>query len=322
MLLARCAGLPSGLSEPTPTPPTPARVRVAYSAVSGGMLPLWLARDSGIFQKHALDLSLLLIPGGNNAMTALVAGQVDVIESGGSDAVAADVSGGDVVVIGMPVPVYPYQLMVPNEIRTGADLKGKKLAAGAVGSSGDVATRVVLRRLGIVPDRDALVLPVESRQIGTIALLRGAIQGVVDDPPDTLLLEAQGFHSLVDMPDPRFPASQTAIMVRRSWLDDNRDVAQRYIDARVEAIALARRDRARSIGVLRTYFGSDDRALAATYDYYVGKVIAQLPYPRPSQFADAMDELSRTNSDVPDFDVQLILDDSLVRSAVARGLAG
>src|SRR5579862_4533474 len=150
ILLARCSILPgtSGLSGPTPTPATPAHLDVAYSAISGGELPLWMTKQAGLFEQHGLDVSLQLIPGGNNSMAALLSGHVQIAEAGGSDALAADVNGADVVVIATNEPVYPYELIVAPAIKTAADLRGKKLAAGARGSSGDVALRVALRKLG------------------------------------------------------------------------------------------------------------------------------------------------------------------------------
>ncbi|HEU5464930.1 MAG TPA: hypothetical protein VFV82_12430, partial [Candidatus Binatia bacterium] len=42
-----------------------APVRVAYSAISGAMGPLWVAHDLGVFSKYGLDAQLLYIGGGS-----------------------------------------------------------------------------------------------------------------------------------------------------------------------------------------------------------------------------------------------------------------
>ncbi|HEX6510710.1 MAG TPA: ABC transporter substrate-binding protein [Chloroflexota bacterium] len=305
----------------TPTPAPVTQLQVGYSAITGANLPLWLAQEAGLFQKHGFDVSPLLIPGGANAMAALLSGQVQISESGGSDGLAANANGGDVLVLATPVPVYPYLLEVTPNIRSPADLKGKKIGAGATGSSGDIAARQALRKLGLNPEKDLTIIAVQSRQTGTTALLNGALQGVVDDPPDSLMLDAKGFHALFDMVELHLPAAQTAIMVRRDWAAEHRDVLQAYIDARVEAIARARRDKALSVAVLKKYFKSDDDlGMSATYDYYAGKVLPAAPHALPEQFRDAVAELTRTNSEMRDFDVRTILDDSYVKSAVARGL--
>jgi len=322
-LLARCSGL-SGAATPRPTatPPPSRSLTVAYSAISGGNLPLWVAKEAGIFERYQLDVSELLIPGGQNSMAALLSGQVQIAESGGSDALAANVNGADVMVIAMPLPVYPYLLEVAPHIKQPADLKGKRLGAGATGSSGDIALRLALHKLGLDPIKDLTVIAVQSRQTGTTALLNGALDGVVDDPPDSILLDAQGFHALFDMVELKTPAAQTAVMAQRSWLGGHHAVAQAYIDARTEAIARTRQDKAFALGVLKKYFKSDDDyAMSATYDYYLGKVIPAAPHVLPEQFKDALAELTRTNNEVHNLDVRTFLDNSYVRSAVARGLA-
>jgi len=284
-------------------------------------MPLWVTKEAGLFDQHALDVTLQLIPGGSNTMAALLSGQVQIAEAGGSDALAADVNGADVVVLATPVPVYPYQLVVAPDIKTPADLKGKKIGAGATGSSGDVATRVALRKLGLNPEKDLTIVAVQSRQTGTTALLNGALQGVVDDPPDSVMLEAQGFHTLFAMADLQIPAAQTAIMAQRSWVADHRDVMQAYIDARLAGIARTRQDKAFAVDVLKRYFKSDDdRAMSATYDYYAGKILPAVPAALPEQFADALNELARTNQEVRGFDVRTIINDSFVKSAQQRGL--
>jgi NitT/TauT family transport system substrate-binding protein len=324
LLLARCSGLPVAALPPraTPTPPPVTQLTVGYSAISGGNLPLWLAKEAGIFDKHNIDASLLLIPGGSAAMAALISNQVQISESGGSDALAVNVNGGDVVVVATPIPVYPYLLEVAPSIKSAMDLKGKKIGAGATGSSGDIATRLALRKLGLDPQRDLTIIAVQSRQTGTTALLNGALQGVIDDPPDSLMLDARGFHALFDMVELHLPAAQTAVMSRRDWVADNRGVMQAYVDARMEAIARTRQDKTFAVGVLKKYFKSDDdAAMSATYDYYVGKVLPAAPHTLPEQFKDALTELTRTNSEVRDFDVRTFLNDAFVRSAEARGLA-
>ena len=41
------------------------RIRIAYSAISGVQLPLWVAQDKGLFKRQGLDTDLLYIGGGS-----------------------------------------------------------------------------------------------------------------------------------------------------------------------------------------------------------------------------------------------------------------
>ena len=40
-----------------------APVRIAYSSLSGAMLPLWVAKDKKFFEKHGVDVDLTYIRG-------------------------------------------------------------------------------------------------------------------------------------------------------------------------------------------------------------------------------------------------------------------
>jgi ABC-type nitrate/sulfonate/bicarbonate transport system substrate-binding protein len=53
-----------------------APLRIAYSSISGAMLPLWVAKDSGLFAKHGVDVDLTYIRG--VAIEALLAGESPV----------------------------------------------------------------------------------------------------------------------------------------------------------------------------------------------------------------------------------------------------
>ena len=52
-----------------------------------------------------------------------------------------------------------------------------------------------------------------------------------------------------------------------------------------------RKDKPGSVSVLKKYFKSDDtHAMEVAYDYYVGKVMPSLPFPKPEQLQDAVGE--------------------------------
>ena len=56
-----------------------APLRIAYSSISGAMLPLWVAKDTGLFAKHGVDVDLTYIRG--VAIEALLAGEVQFVRA-------------------------------------------------------------------------------------------------------------------------------------------------------------------------------------------------------------------------------------------------
>jgi hypothetical protein len=75
--------------------------------------------------------------------------------------------------------------------------------------------------------------------------------------------------------------------------------------------------------VLKKFYKSDDdAAMAAAYDFHAGEVVATLPFPRPEQFADALEQLAQNNPRVREVDLGKMLDPSFVQDAADRGLGG
>jgi len=318
-LLAACGG-PSSPAPATERPLT--KLVVTCGSINGDDLPLWVAIEANIFKQNGLDVDLQLASSSSAAITAVLSGQAQVTQTGGSDAVSAAVGGAQVVVVTTTSPVYSYLFEVPANIKTPQDLKGKRVGVSSPGSSADVGTRVALRKVGLDPDKDVTIVRVGDVPTRAAALVSGAIQGTVLNPPETRLLETQGFHPLFDLAALKLPAVLQTAILQRSYAASNQETVQRYVDSIVQAVARMRKDKAFTVGVLKKYFKSDDDpAMAATYDFYVGEVIAIQPFPKPELFADAIAELSRKNEKVRGFDARTIIDASFVQKTVDRGLA-
>ncbi|HVR88945.1 MAG TPA: ABC transporter substrate-binding protein [Candidatus Limnocylindria bacterium] len=297
----------------------PVKLKISYSNVIVDSLALWIAADNGTFLKNGIDVEVVSISSALG-VAALLAGETGAAAIGGSEVLSAVAGGAELAIVGTTVGVYPHQFEVAPEIKTIADLKGKKIGVSSIGSSSDIATRVLLKRLGLDPTKDVTIIAVGSTDTRTAALLSGAIQAAVTLVPDTLLVEDKGFKPLYDLAALNLPASQTVIAVPRSLVAQKREVVQRIIDSLIVGNVRMRKDRAFAIATLKKYFKStDDRAMAAAYESAL-KIVPVLPYPKREQFADAQATLGEKNEQVRTYDLGKLLDDSFVKSAADRGL--
>jgi NitT/TauT family transport system substrate-binding protein len=316
-----CGLLATRPPAPTPTPVFPANVSVAYGQLQASHMPLWYAKENGVFQKHGLNVDLTYITGGTKVYAALLANDVQFAHAGGSESLTAEAEGADIVMVAMLNPVWSFKLIVPADIKSVSDLKGKNIAHGVPGGSTEIALRVVLPRIGLDPDRDVNLINLPNNNGTTAAMLAGKVQGGLLEPPDSITLEQQGFHTLVDLAALKLPSAQNGISVQRSFLDSDKPTVQRYIDAIVESTALVKKDEAGSMAVLKKYLKLDDEdLLRQTYRYFTQEVIPDLPYPRPDQFTSTQIAVGAINPDVDQVTVTNILDPSFVQSAANRGL--
>ena len=54
------------------------KIRAAYSSISGIFTPVWIATDLRLYQKHQTDADLVYIGGSAVAVSALIAGEIDL----------------------------------------------------------------------------------------------------------------------------------------------------------------------------------------------------------------------------------------------------
>ncbi len=314
LVLAAC-GQPSANSSPSPSPPV--KLTVSYSNAVADNLPLWIAKEAGIFLKNGLDVDPELITS-TTGIAALVSGQTQIAQIGGSEALNAVAGGADLVLLATLTPVHPYVFYGAPGITTINDIKGKKVGVPGLGGSSDIAVRVSLQKSNIDPDKDVTIVQLGSVPNVTAGMLNGSIQGAVSHPPESLELEAKGFHPLVNLVRLKLPAASDTIVTQRSFLTANPQVVQKYVDSIIQAIAREKKDKSYSIDIMKKYIKlTDERALSATYDFYVKDTLPSLPYPKPEQLYDA--QAVSKNPKVRSYDVSKMLDGTFVKKAAESG---
>src|SRR5262247_3520714 len=55
---------------------------IAYPTTSSQFVPLWFARDVGLYEKYGLDGQLVFIQGGSVLLQAMLAGQAHAAQNG------------------------------------------------------------------------------------------------------------------------------------------------------------------------------------------------------------------------------------------------
>jgi NitT/TauT family transport system substrate-binding protein len=102
-----------------------ASVRIAYSSISGAMLPLWVAKDKGLFDKYGVEVDLAYIRG--VAIEALLSGEVHFVRASPPAVVRSTLRGADLAIIANTINVAVFSLMSKPDQKRPEDLKGKKI---------------------------------------------------------------------------------------------------------------------------------------------------------------------------------------------------
>src|SRR5437879_13695904 len=84
---------------------------VSYGNVIASFLPTWVAKEGGIYQKNGLDVDLRLVESAKG-IPALLSGETQIADIGGSQILSAAVNGADLMVL-TGGGVLPFVLQVP-----------------------------------------------------------------------------------------------------------------------------------------------------------------------------------------------------------------
>ncbi len=94
--------------------------------------------------RNGLKVEIVSLKNGATAHKALLAGELDSIESSPGAAILAGAHGADIKILGCDWPGVPHGLMVRSSISKVEDLKGKTIAVAAPGSLPNLLVNAIL----------------------------------------------------------------------------------------------------------------------------------------------------------------------------------
>ena len=147
VLVSLIVGACGGTAAPSPAAsgggatqaPELVKIKASYGNVTPANIAPFFAKEMGIFAKHGLDVDLSLIDGGSPSAAALIAGQVQFANFGGTETMSGVAAGSDILAIALFVPVTPWQLLAKSDYKSPDDLKGKVIGVASKGGSSEVA---------------------------------------------------------------------------------------------------------------------------------------------------------------------------------------
>ena len=263
------------------------KVTVGYSAIAAGHFPAWMAKESGIFQKNGLDVQLVYFRGGTTVMMA-------ISQLGGPAIVSASLRGADTVLIAGGLVLTEWWLMARPDIKTAEKLKGGAVAIGVFGGLSDFLTRIALKRLGVTPVKDVVMVQISGVPEQLSALETGKVHAAMLPRPENFVAQKKGFYNLVAV---RLPYQSTGVATTRTFIRENPDTVRRYVRSQIEAVHRIKTDREAAIRVLAKYLALQDKEiLERTYDgISTDDEIPPKQYSNPEGIKNILEPLAQTD---------------------------
>lgn len=272
------------------------KITTSYVSDSAGVLPLWLAKEAGIFARNGLDVQAVRVHASVGVM-ALMSGELQFVLASGPVVVDSALRGSNVVYIAGGMSTLDFVLVTRPEIKTAEQLKGSTVGLSAFRGANPTATRFALQKLGLGPkDVSLIVVGGTSERIASLRL--GKIQGTLFSPPQNITAQLEGFNALADVAELGLPFVHIGVATTRTFIRDNPDIVRRYVKSHIEAIAAMKTDREMAIKTLTKYLGQikDRDVLIKSYEAAApDNRISRKQYPYLAGLQVALDLLSEEN---------------------------
>jgi NitT/TauT family transport system substrate-binding protein len=252
---------------------------IAPKADAGFLL---MAARRGFAEREGLKLELLEVKDDQIGLKALLAGELDSYEGGAQGAIAANVRGADVKIVGCHWVVVPHGIMVRAGVDKMEDLKGKAIAVSAPGSFPDMLARVALTRFKLSPS-DLRLAAVGGDRDRYTALVGGVVDAAVVSNEYLPLASSKNLKMLLEGKDALPNFLRVCMFSSSKALAERREDAIRYLTAQSKALryALAHRDETIKLTAEATDAKPDDPRPAFVFDDAVkaGAIAPDLPLP-------------------------------------------
>jgi ABC-type nitrate/sulfonate/bicarbonate transport system substrate-binding protein len=183
--------------------------------------------------------------------------------------IAAINQGADLVLIAASLNKFPFSLVAQKTITKPADLVGKKIGIVALGGAHEVSMVLALKEWNI-PRQSVTLLTSGPAANRLVALSSGALDATLLAPPETGEASRMGLPTLAHMTDLKAAAfPMNVIATRRSFLDKNRDVVKRFLQAYSEATYQFMTNKEKALAIYNQRMKQKNPAVVEeTYQYF------------------------------------------------------
>ena len=291
-------------------------IHISYPGLTGESAPLWVAREAGFLKGYGIDAKLVYMEGGRLSIQSLLSNTTQFMTGDAVSALSAIAGGADIVLLASAKNVLPYVFAVSKDVRRAEDLKGKIIATSQVGGRAGEIARMVIRNMGLDPDKDVHYLAVGGTMSRLAALGTGKVHAAPISHTVVPIAEERGLRILQIDP---IPLIIDALWTSRKFADENPQVIQNVLRGYARAIATIVRDREKTLEVMRKYMRtSDARVIQSAYERYI-QDLDRVPIPSEKAIKTTVEISHRVAPKLASIDINRHLYFAPVQKLAAEG---
>lgn len=200
-------------------------------AVSPGNLPINFGIKKGFFAEQGLDVKVVDVAGGVEAVTAAAAGEAE-LGAMGSPIVVGAAAGVPIKIVGSPPAAGQHFILVSRpQYNSLADLKGKPVSPGGPGQGTIQAFNVIAKAKGLKPS-DFQYVNAGTTGNALAALQAGKVEAIIAAETTGVKAELEGFGKVLERASEYFGHYQhTFIFATNKFIADKPDALRAFLAA-------------------------------------------------------------------------------------------
>jgi ABC-type nitrate/sulfonate/bicarbonate transport system substrate-binding protein len=235
-------------------------------------MPVIVARELGLYKKYGVEVETVQLEDGVKVFRAMLAGNLDVGMSPGAVTIIGRSNGAAIKVIVANSNKLEASMVVRDNVKDMADLKGKRIGIQQPGGFADLLARAVLRAAKIDP-----------KEVNFVTIASEDVPALVADQVDTAMLHVEQemlakskvptLHAIARMWEIQPKTLYTPAVVTEKTIADKPAALQAFVSANIEAVRVMYSDKAKVMPILVKFTGYPEKIISDTYDFMVKNCI-------------------------------------------------
>jgi NitT/TauT family transport system substrate-binding protein len=231
-----------------------------------------VAKDLGLYKKYGVDVDFVALDGGVKVYRAMLSGNIDVAMAPAALTAVGISKGSKVKAILANTDKFEASMVVRDNVKTMADLKGKRIGIQQPGGFADILSKNVLRAAKINP-----------KDVNFVTIATEDVPALVADQVDTAILHVEqemlakskvpSLHAIARMWDLQPHTVYNFLDVTEATIKAKPKALEGFVKANIEATRIMYTDRARVLPILVKHTGYPEKIIAETYDFLVKNCI-------------------------------------------------
>jgi len=210
---------------------------LGYSGAGIGADLLKVIDRNGLWRKNGIDIKAVYLSSGTLMAQTLSSGDIGIAGFDTPAMLNLALAGHSLKVVAVPINRIEPLFVSRANIKTPADLKGKKITISRFGSGSDIITRVALRYWKIDPDKDVSFFQSGNTPTRVAALIAGHMDaGLVSSTGVAKIIATGCCRVLADLTELPLDFANYGVVVSGALLRNQRDHVKRFLQALIEGI--------------------------------------------------------------------------------------